>query len=291
MRALRSFLVLAILTAVSCAQSDPRSVAERVEEVRRARLAYAAPAAVLGSVVRDAEQQISRVRLGVPPDPGARVRAVAAARRAALERLRVSIADARQLQVDASGPDAGAAAVAWRSAVQAASRLLAVARADLDHTAVLAETDQQLGRIVAGWDAPGSYTAQLRRFAAARSKASALILRLRTRDPRPPCGRSLARRVTAADAVVEASGELRALVAARRGEAFDARRAALAIDPFGVGPSRGVARTALARLDATEASCWRAEGATPSEAARTLDALENLQAALNPSDLRDRSRS
>lgn len=252
---------------------------ERIATVRTLRTAVGPPAAELGSAAATVTQQLADLRAALPVEPADRVAAAGDLREGPLARLE----DARdaidpELAGDADGPDADAVRATLDDAVAAADALVDAATEDLVLIERAADADARLVRVVTAWEEPGSRNEQLARLAEVAAEADALAGELGPSDDAPDCSDALARRARAAEAMADASRELRDLVERRRGEEFDARRAELASDP-------AASTRALVEDDRDELDCWREEGPVVARAAEVAASLEELEAALNPSDL------
>lgn len=290
--ALPAAAVVAVLLGVpACTPSSgPEPAAtddadERIATVLALRSAAGPPAAELGSAAATVTQQLADLRAALPVDPADRVAAAGELRDGALARLE----DARdavgpELAGDADGPDADAVRAALGDAVDAADALLAAATEDLVLLERAADADARLVRVVAAWEEPGSRNEQLGRLAEVAAEADTLAAELGPSDDVPGCSDAVARRARAAEAMADASRELRGLVERRRGEEFDARRAELASDP-------AASTRALVEADRGELDCWREESPVVARAAEVAGSLEELEAALNPSDLASPGRS
>ncbi len=281
LRIARSILTLTALAVAlsactgSAASPDAGSSVEaRVAEIRAARAAVGDVAAALGEAANETQTQVGEIRLAAISDPRARREAVDAVRSRALADLRAAEQRAGRISLGGDTADVQAARRAWDHAREAARRLEAAADDDLTLAAELASAEVALDDVVAGWDAPGSYSQQLARFAELTDQARTVLTGMRAAPP-PPCSAYLQRRMDAAHAVIAASVELHGLVERRAGNEFDARREELAPDPFGLG-------ALLSDLDARDASCWQERGRTPLAAAEVRASLRDLVAALNP---------
>ena len=86
--------------------------------------------------------------------------------------------------------------------------------------------------------------------------------------------------IEAATVVADRAAELLDLVRPRDAGAFDTARAAYRPDPLGTGGR------SLGELDAAAAACWTEDSAVPPALAAIEDAVADLEAALDPPDLR-----
>lgn len=277
MRSLAAVVCVA-LVVVACSP-DTAPGESRIEEIRAARTVLGPAIGELGGAVLTLEEQVTRVRLGDPPTPGERLSAVEGIRQEVLADLEGALDDTAQVELEGDDPAVEDARTKWQEARTAAEELLQAAPADLDHTRRLAEVDAALAGIVSGWEVPGSYSEQVERFTNLRNRARSEAAGLEAVEPRPPCSTAIERRREAARWTAGATEELRALVEARRGEEFDARRQELHAQVYGQG---GDPATALARGDAADRECWRDEGATPQAADRFEGAVDGIERALNP---------
>lgn len=269
------------LLAGACA-SDGAPTGDRADAIRTARVELGGAIAELGAAVVGTEEAVTRVRLGDPPAPDERREAVAAVRDGALAELEDALAATDGAEADSTDPAVEAAFASWWEARGAAADLLDAAAADLGHTELLAGIDATLAEIVQGWEVPGSYSQQVERFTDLRNRARGQVADLEGLEPRPSCSDGVANRREAAVWVADATEELRALVEARRGEEFDARREELTADVYGLDEVSGDPATVLARLDAGDRDCWRPHGATSSAADRFETAVSEVEQALNP---------
>ena len=281
LRPIRSVLALTALSAVlvGCTGSGPETAQAsardaRIAAVRAARDAVGDAASTLGEAANETDAQVSEVRLSEISAPSARRDAVNRVRAGALADLQTAIDAAADVTIPGDSPDVTAARAAWDRAQQDAAHLAAAARDDLGLAGSLADAEVKLDDVVAGWDQPGSYSQQLARFADLTDQARQVLDTLRALPP-PPCSAYLQRRMDAAHAVISETVELRGLIQRRAGNEFDARREALAPDPFGIG-------ALLSDLDNKDASCWKERGRTPVAVADVRGALQDLVTALNP---------
>lgn len=277
-------VVIALVAACSPA-SEPSAPAtsaeadERIATVLELRTTLGPAAGSLGSASATVVEQLESLHAALPAEPDERRTAVDALVTGPLTGLEEALAGlGPELAGDATGPDAEAVRAALTDARTSGEALTRAAADDLAVVDRLAGADAQLANLVAAWDEPGSRDEQLQRLAEVAGDAEALASELTALEDAPDCLGRVDRRVEAAETVATSTTELRSLVESRSGEEFDARRAELAQDPFGVGAD-------LVDLDRDEVECWRDEGPVADSARDVADALEALEAALNPPDL------
>lgn len=274
-------MVAGALAATACDRAlDGGATPDRVAEIRAARRAVGAQAQVLGTAATDVTARVSALRLGEPPGHRERLDLVDTLIEEAVSTLSSAVTAAEAAQIAGSAPDVIAARRAWDDAREAARQLVGAATTDLAQVERLAGIDARLGEIVTEWDTPGDHSEQLARFEELAARATALADELDGADERPACAEAFARRATAARHVAAASLELRDLVAARDGIGFDARREVLGADPYGLG------RQHVAAADVDDRKCWERDGATVVAGRAVEAALRDLEAALDPPDLR-----
>lgn len=270
------------LLAGACASPDDAPSEDRADAIRMARVELGGAIGRIGAAVVGTEEAVTEVRLGEPPAPDERRAGVASVRDGALAELEDALAATAAVEPDSDDPAVEAAFASWREARAAAEDLVDAAAADLDHTERLATVDATLAEIVEGWSAPGSHSEQVARFTELRDRALAQAQDLEAMEPRPSCSDGVPNRREAARRVADATEELRALVEARRGAEFDARRGELTADAYGLDEVSGDPATVLARLDAGDRDCWRPHGATADAADRFETAVGEVERALNP---------
>jgi hypothetical protein len=269
-------VVVAALLASACSGTTAVEEPEdRVAAILAAREALGPVAADLGSAALTLGERFdaARERPAAPPVEGLRA--------AASDLADASRAAAR---VDAPGdaPDVRAAMAALE---RAANRGAALATRGTEAAALLDEVmaiDARLVELVATWDEPGSRSQQIERFATTAAEATALADELAARrdeeDGDDGCPAVFEVRETAARNVAAASEEFRDLVANRAGTTFDERRSELSQDPYGVGDEL------VASLSSTQCPLLRGVGALVEA---VTAGLEDVEAALNPADLRE----
>ncbi len=264
----------AVLAACSSTSGDAGpddDVARRVAAVTETRDAVVEPAQALGTA---AAEVASRLDHTVEQPTAATVEAL----RAAVTDLEQARTEVEELDLEPTTPDVVAADAALDDAM-AGARSMAEAATVVATAADQASTaDQALAELVATWDEPGSRSELLARLDETALAADALATD-GVGTPPEDCSGPLAARVDAAAFVAESSRELRALVEARDGLAFDERRAELATDPLGrreddQGAVRSIDPDDCPAIDVAEES-----------AAMVVQALQDLQTALNPEDL------
>lgn len=277
----RRFLstVLAVAAAVMLAACSSTSgddvpdddVARRVAAVTETRDAVVEPAQALGTAAADVAARLDQA---VEQPTEATVEAL----RAAVTELEQARTEVEDLDLEPTTPDVVAADAALDDAM-AGARSMAEAATVVATAADQASTaDQTLAELVATWDEPGSRSELLARLDETALAADALATD-GVGTPPEDCSGPLASRADAAVFVAESSRELRALVEARDGLAFDERRAELADDPWG---QREDGQDAARSIDPD--GCPAVDVAEES-AAMVVQALQDLQAALNPEDL------
>lgn len=278
---LASVLVAALLLG-ACAPGDASSgagkgdTAARVEQVRALRELLAGPAVALGRAGAQVEREVRALRTEPASEPADRLASVAVVQGGAVAGLTGALADARQVAVSGDGQDAAATGAAWDATIAAADALVDAAQDELDLVGALATTDGALAEVVAVWAQPGSRSQQLAAFADAAAVADRVAEDLSARPVDVPCLGDQERRIAAATFVAAATRELRRYVANHQGNAFDARRAELDVDPYGLGGP-------LAAVD--DPSCWDDGSRTGAAATRLRAALAGLEEALNPPEL------
>ncbi|MBW3620956.1 MAG: hypothetical protein KY461_11975 [Actinobacteria bacterium] len=285
-RASAAFLTVAALTAAAgcsaptdTATEDTPTADERIATVRALRAAVGADAAALGTAAATVALELDRLHASLPAGPAERRAAVAAAEDATLDPLRDALEGfGPDLAGDATGPDAEAVRGALGDAASAAAALASEAERDLATVTRTAAADERLLHLVAAWSEPGSRSEQLRRLEEVAAAAEALAAELEDVEETPACLGSVPRRAEAAVTVARGSRELASLVEARRGEEFDVRRRELSADPFGTGGP-------LVVEDRARVACWREQSAVVDRADAVASALDELEAALNPTDL------
>lgn len=281
-RAVASVAVAAVLagacgatTRADGAAPSP-STGRRIAEIRSARAVVEAPVLALAQTATATAAAVTRLRTEPPPTPGGAVRESDRIDGTDRPALRAALAQVEGLRLG-GGADVAAAQDALDEAVAAGYALDDLAARHTDHARRLADADRRLLELVAGWSTPGSFGTQLERLDASRAAAETLRADLAAVTPSPPCSSALQQRIDAAAAVARASAELRGLVASRRGEAFDARVAALSEDPSVPRPDRP--------LPGVEAGCWTTSDLVAAEG-RLRAAVEAVERALDPSELR-----
>ena len=277
-------LVVAVLVAVLVAGCDlPSSdggtivvtTDDRVEEVRAARDALAAPVPLL---IGEAERLVGALeRVWTEEAPSEDRAALAAALRVAPFADALDDLDAVTLAGD--GRDVVAATALLDDLVGDARALLAVVEEELASVEAPPPFDAELEDLLAGWDARGSYSQQLAALEELAVTAEELAAVADQRSAVPACVSLWPRRSEAATVVAARTRELRSLVRDRRGQEFDELRDAYRQDPYGTGELLGVLDARAAR------GCW----AAASEAPVLLTALDEhvaaLEEALDPPDL------
>lgn len=268
--------VAVLLVACSSTPSEPPSDGERAARraaVVETRELVVGPAQDLGTAAATVASRLD----DVVKRPGEDTVTVL---REGITELEEAREEVEQLELDTSTPDVRAADEALDDAV-AGTRRMAEAGTVVATAADQASTaEQALTELVATWDEPGSRSELLARFDETALAADALAGE-ESGEPPQGCPGPLEARVDAARFVADATRDLRELVEARDGEAFDARRAELSDAPFGHDDS-GAPREHRHPIDPDECP---AVGAARESAADVTRALQDLQAALNPEDL------
>jgi hypothetical protein len=264
------------LTGCVDGREAPASTDARIAEVRALREDLAGPAIDLGRAGARVAAAVRTLRVEPLADPETRLATVAAARADAVAQLEEALDAAEQVVIEGDGPDARAATATWQEVLGVAEQLREGADRELELVGRLATADAELDELRRVWDEPGSRRQQLETLAAAAERADALAAELRTQLDAEPCTEDLQRRIDAATFVASATRELRDHVSRQRGNAFDARRAELAEDPYGLGAP-------LTTIG--DRTCWEEHSPVPMSATGLTDALESLEAALNPPDL------
>lgn len=280
-------LVLAVLLAAACSSPEPEPSPtattadpdERIATILELRPAVGPAASEVGSAVATLAEQVEELAGDPPAEPDVRRRTAATIRSGALTLLTDALEGfGPDLAGEASGPDAEAVRAALDGTRTEATALAEVADRELALVERTADAEDELATMVAAWSEPGSRNEQLELLAEVAEGADDLADELGGIEDVPTCARRLERRAAAARTVASATRELRALVEARRGEEFDARRQELLADPYGTGGP-------LVDGDRADADCWRREAPVVDRAAGVAAALADLEAALNPADL------
>lgn len=280
----RSVLAAISAAAVACsplpaepAPAPSPTVDARLSAIREARALVADPAVELRAAVQRLVARVGAMRTELATaDAAARADDLLAE---PIGDVEGAVAALRAVELP-PGPDTARADDALTSAIAAAEGAIAAARGERDEVLALASFDEELLALTEAWDEPGSRRQQLERFAALADAADGLRGRAEAGAPLHTCSRAWVRRAVAAEHVATATRELREYVSSYQGRAFDERRLELAADPLGVGVEP------LGEADARElTSCW-SDGSEVARAAAALDeALADLEAALNPSDV------
>lgn len=268
--------VAILLVACSSTASPPRTdgdVSERMAAVIETRELVVGPAQDLGTAAATVASRLD----DVVERPG---EDTVAALREAVTELEEAREDVEQLELDPTTPDVRAAADALDDAMAGARRMAEAGTVVATAADQASTAEQSLDELVATWDEPGSRSELLARLDETALAADALATD-EVGAPPEGCPGPVEARVEAASSVADATRELRELVEARDGEAFDARRAELSDAPFGHDDS-GAARQHRHPIDPDE--CPAVDAARES-AADVTQALQDLQAALNPEDL------
>lgn len=282
---LLALLLAVALLAGGCTGDEPDAAPTAdatVSEVRAARQAVAEPAVALHDAVSRLLAVVGELRASTVEEPDARLEELRTLPEEPLEELEEAIATAGEVELDGSSAPVVAAREALDDALAGARRALTAARADLAEQERAAEAHRTLRSLTGRWDAPGSRSQQLDRFAALARDADALATELEAVEPVAPCLTGIERRAAAARAVAEATRELRGHIEAYRGEQFDRRREQLADDPFGL-------EQPLVTRDIAELGCWRDEAPLVTAAAEVRAALRGVEQALNPTTLNPRT--
>lgn len=272
-RAALATLVCAMALA-ACTSSPPDDAppTERVQAIEQARSDVGEPAEALGTAVA---ALATRVDAAAAMPDAARVQAVLDA----TAELRAAHDTAASVELAGEVPDVIAAAEAWQAGVTAAATMEETATEVATVLAQVVEVDAQLADIVAGWNERGSRSEVITRFEEAAATADDIA----ARTGPPTCRDPMQTRVAAAAFIAEASRDLAELVQARDGTGLDERRAELAEAPYGVTdddqPRRLDVALAVDECDALERLLVAGDA--------VMEALDDLQEALNPSDLAD----
>lgn len=263
-----------MLTACSSTSGDAGpddDVARRVAAVTETRDLVVEPAQALGTAAADVA---SRLDHAVEQPTEATVEAL----RAAVTELEQARTQVEDLDLEPATPDVVAADAALDDAMAGARNMAEAATVVATAADQASTADEALAELVASWDEPGSRSELLARLDETALAADALATD-GVGTPPEDCRGPLASREEAAVFVASSSRELRSLVEARDGIAFDERREELAADPWGQreadqGAARSIDPDDCPAVDVAE------------EAATTVvQALQDLQAALNPEDL------
>lgn len=251
---------------------------ERIAAVRATR-ELVGPGAVALVEAAAAARATALEALAAPPADPLRWPDVAAAAAAAVDAL-LDEATRTASEAAAAVPrteDTAAAVERLGSARRTVERWAADVADVLGRPAVLAGHDAELARIAAAWDTPGSRRQQLAALDVLAADATAVAAAAADDAAALACAASSDVRARAAANVATATRELRDLVAAYRGNEFDARRAELRPDPDGLPAG------ARATAAADDADCL-ADGllAVPEDVAALVDDLERL---LTPDEL------
>lgn len=265
-------LLAACSTAPRAPQAHDDATARRAAVVET-RALVVEPAQQLGTAAATVASRLGDVVERPGPDTVGSLRDAVTA----LEEAREEV---DQLELDPTSPDVQAADGALDDAMAGARRMAEAGTVVATAADQASTADQALDELVATWNEPSSRSQLLARLDETALAADALAGD-EVGAPPPECSGPVESTVAAASFVAEASRELRALVEARDGEAFDARRAELADAPFGHDEA-GTARVHRHPLDPD--ACPAVEAARVSATAVTR-ALQDLQAALNPEDL------
>ena len=268
---MRTVLFSLVFVAAACAGGDMA----RVDAILDAREAVAEPAAELGTLAEAVVAAVTTVRLEGPTDPADWQAGVTAVADGPVASFADAVAAASAVELDGSTEDVQLAQQHWLRAQAAAADMLATVRTQLDELGRVIGWDLELRELTDSWQQSGSRSMQLAAFADTAAAADQLAHDLAVDAP-TTCPEQRDRRVEAAEFVATATRELREHIAASRGAAFDERRRELAEDPTGLGQP-------LSDLDGQDARCWGSTSGVDSQA--ILDALGDLQAALNPPDL------
>lgn len=244
--------------------------ADRVRAVVNARDLVVGPAQELGTAAAGLSAALHD--LAGRPEP-----VLVTAVRSAAIRLADAIDAVSSLTIEPSTPDTVAAVGALTEAGSEATVLRESALVVADAVDALTPTSERLAGIVARWDEPGSRSQLLDRFAVAAAAAADIAA---SDDGPPGCPGPQQEQADAAAFVADATRELEDLIEARDGNGFDARRAELADAPYGT--AGGVPR---ALDDAVDPDACPALAEATDAARGVVDALGELQAALNPTDL------
>ena len=282
--AYRPIALLLVLVAPACGEgtgsgSDDGPSAERIAAVATARQQLGPPAADLASAVSTVGTSILEV-YAAGDDASGRLAAIDAIRDELLPRLRDGLEGARAVELAADPSQTQLIVAAWEDLAASAAEVPEIAAEDLDLLQRLLVAEVELLELAEAWQTPGSRSDQIDHLDATAASAADVETTLTQLQPRARCSRAVAHRLAAARHVAAASAELRDLVAAQRGEEFDARRAELGQDPLGLA-------TTLAELDGEDLACWEDQLPTSVAVAGVLTAADRLEAALNPPDVTD----
>lgn len=286
MRVARWSVLAALLAACSLLPApattpdpvDP-SRSERIDAIRSARLLVAPRALELTTAARDVVGTLGEFRAALPTGVAARRRGVTGLAERSVPPLREVVETRGSDDFLAELPDTDdvvAARAAWRDAAAAADRLVDAVEADLAVIDAHARIDGALRALRATWREPGSRNQQIERLGGTADAAAALAERARA-IAEPGCTTGSRRRAAAAERIAAGSRELRDLVAAADGEAFDAAVERLLAQPLVVR---------LVRRDVAEAACWLVDAPTVQRLDEVLAAVGALEAALDPPALR-----
>ncbi|MDX1620377.1 MAG: hypothetical protein R3320_05265 [Nitriliruptorales bacterium] len=251
----------------------------RIALIRAARNAVEEPVAALGRTAASLRTAVDELRADPPRPPDERLAATSSIRQEHIPALDEALQQATGIELTGESADVAAAREAYERLLDAVGSLRRSAVGDLDRVDRAARIDEELDELTRGWDEPGSRRQQLEAFDALATEAEELAAEIAAEEPVAACMETFERRAEAASTVAERTRELRDLIARYRGNEFDQLRSEYRQDPYGVG-------AALTELDAEDHPCWLAD-APFAEAGRSFDdALQALEDALNPADLR-----
>lgn len=284
-RVLAVSLPLVAVTLGACAPAAPEGSGSgsdddrsaRIAAIRTARAALEQPVTSLLTAGAATTTAVAGLRLEPPVDPAAAADESDRIDRDLRTRLRRAVDAAAAVDLDGPTADVAAARSALDDAVVAARNLHAAAGVQTEQVRLLASVDVRLAAQTTRWSEPGSFSSQIARLEEIAAAASGMADELGDVAPTPACSDALARRIRAARAVERTSRELRDLVAARRGEDFDARLRALVADPYGLA-----GRPLATGIDA---DCW-ARSRVVTAAADVRTAVTAIERALDPPELR-----
>lgn len=278
-RTLLTAVAVAVVVLVAACSNSPSApptedeTGERRAVVVETRELVVAPAQHLGTAAVTVASRLD----DVAERPGTDT---VAALRDALTDLEEAREEVEQLDIGAATPDVQAADEALDDALAGARRMADAATIVATAADQASTADQALQELVASWDEPGSRSELLARLDETALAADHLAAD-EVGAPPEQCPGPVDSRVAAASFVADATRQLRELVEARDGDAFDARRAELAEAPLGHDDT-GTPRT---HRHPIEPEGCPAVDATRESATEVTRALEDLQAALNPPDL------
>lgn len=274
----RVSLTLLIVVAVACSgptgMPDGTPSASRIEAIRQAREAVAAPAVALGTSALTLVERVERLETVEADDLEV---ALASAGEAA-DDLRDAATDASAVEFDRTTADTADAAAALQTAAARGEEAAAGGRTLVAVIAQAAEIDERLAELVAGWEKRGSRRELTDHFADLAEEADRLADEIEGQAADQACSAVLELRTRAARSVAAGARELRELVAEYRGNEYDVRQPELLADPYGEGT------TNLFEVSRGNGFCPLVD-VIGTVVAEVTGALDRMQQALAPADL------